>query len=39
MTPEGISIAVSEFIQSITSFDSKYDQGVDNNFSNFSPLE
>ncbi len=39
ITSEGISRAVSDFMKSITSFDSKYDQGLENNFSSFSPLE
>lgn len=39
ITPDRISEAVADFMKSITSFDSKYDQGIAINFENFSPLE
>ncbi len=36
---ERISFALAQFIRSITSFQSKYDVGMENDFSNFSPIE
>ncbi len=38
-TAERISFALSQFIRSITTFNSKYDQGIQNGFNNFSEME
>jgi len=39
VTSDRISKALSQFIRSIVAFNSKFDQGVSTNFSNFSPIE
>ena len=39
ITSERIARALSQFVRSITSFNSKYDQGIDIGFSNYSALE
>lgn len=39
ITSERISKAISQFMQSIRSYNSKYDQGIYNNFANFTPEE
>lgn len=39
ITEERISFAMSQFIRSISSFNSKYDQGISMGFSNFSEIE
>jgi cytochrome c peroxidase len=39
ITPEKISKALAQFIRSIVSFNSKYDQGLDNNLNNLSTQE
>ena len=39
ITPERIAIALSHFVSSITSNQSKFDRGVENGFSNFTELE
>ncbi len=39
VTEDRISKALAQFMRSMVSFDSKYDQGVNNNFSNYSALE
>jgi cytochrome c peroxidase len=39
ISSDRIAKALAQFVRSITSFNSKYDQGLDNNFSNFSPDE
>ena len=36
---ERISFALSQFIRSMVSFDSKFDQGYSNDFSNFTQVE
>ncbi|MBV8253386.1 MAG: c-type cytochrome [Chitinophaga sp.] len=39
ITSDKISKALSQFVRSIVSFNSKYDQGLNNNFANFTPQE
>ncbi len=39
VTEDRISKALAQFMRSMVSFDSKYDRGLDNNFSNYSALE
>jgi cytochrome c peroxidase len=39
ITLEKISKALAQFLRAIVSHNSKYDQGVDQNFANFTPLE
>ncbi|MBO9732755.1 MAG: hypothetical protein J7623_29200 [Chitinophaga sp.] len=39
ITAAKIGKALSQFLRSIVSFNSKYDQGVENNFANFTPQE
>lgn len=39
VTPERIALAVSQFLRSMVSYQSKYDVGVPINFSNFTPQE
>lgn len=36
---ENISDAISQFLVSMITFDSKFDQGIDNNFENFTTIE
>jgi cytochrome c peroxidase len=39
ITPDRLARALAQFLRSITSFNSKYDQGLTNNFSQFTPQE
>ncbi len=39
VTPTRVSNALAQFMRSMVSYESKYDQGVESNFSNFSGLE
>ncbi len=39
VTPQKLSDAVAQFLCSMTTFDSKFDRGVNSNFSNFTALE
>jgi len=39
ITAQRISFALSQFMQSIRSFNSKYDKGLENNFADFTPQE
>lgn len=39
VTSQRISYALSQFLHSMVSFQSKYDQGVDNNFADYTQLE
>lgn len=39
ITGDRIARALSQFLRSITSFNSKYDQGLENNFASFTPQE
>ena len=39
ITEEGVSFALSQFLRSINSFDSRFDQGRESDFTNFTPLE
>jgi cytochrome c peroxidase len=39
VTPDRVSKALAQFVRSIVSVQSKFDQGVSNGFANFTPLE